>query len=216
MEEILDDFDHNPIKIDEDNLLKQIWLEPTATLSYILQNCPEKNVILFLVIGGISRAIDRASLKDMGDDLSTIYILTIAFVVGGLFGWMTYYISAWALSVTGKWLNGNALPASFRTVLAWSLVPTICTLFLLIPRVLIFGDDLFRSVPENPFPYFDTIYLSFAFAELIFGIWSLVILVQGIKLIQEFSTGRAILNLLLPIFVFIGIILILALFFSLF
>lgn len=216
MEDILDDFDRNPLKIDEDNLLRQIWLEPTATLSYILQNCPDKNVMLFLVIGGILRAINRASLKDMGDDFSTMTILLIALIMGGLFGWMSYYVYAWALSVTGKWIDGKALPTTFRTILAWAIIPSICTLFLLIPEVIIFGDDLFRSVPKNDFPYFDTIFLSFAVAEFVLGIWSLVILVQGIKLVQKFSTGRAILNLILPALVLIGFGLVLALFFSLF
>lgn len=216
MEDVLDDFDRNPLKIDEDNLLKKIWLEPTATLSYILQNCPQKNVLLFLVIGGILRVINRASMRDMGDDFSTITILGIALIVGGLFGWMSYYVYAWALSVTGKWLDGKTLPTTFRTILAWSLVPSICTLFLLVPEVIIFGDDLFKSVPENHFPYFDTIFLSFAVAEFVLGIWTLVILVQGIKLVQEFSTGRAILNLLLPGLVLIGFVLVIALFFSLF
>ena len=216
MENILDDFEEEPIinsDIDESTLLKDIWLRPTETLAYILKNCPEKYLTIFFVFGGIASSINRASNRDMGDTLSTTYVLIGAIIGGGLFGWISYYIYAWALSETGKWLDGRTKAITFRTIIGWSLIPSILGLVFLLPQILIFGDDLFRSVPEIDTTLTDTAWVVFAIINLILGIWSMFIMVKGIVLVQDFTTGKAILNMILPVLVILGIILILGLFF---
>jgi len=198
MEELQEIADVEASDINEDNLYKKIWFEPTATLRFILQYCPEKGVFPLLILGGIGRAIDRASMKNMGDDMSTFAVLGIAFFAGALLGWITYYIYAWGMSVTGKWLKGTAEPEKFRTIIAYSLIPSICALALVIPEVMIFGDELFRSEPIHDSIFQDIMLLVFAMTKIILGIWSLVILVKGISLIQNFTTGKAVLNMFLP------------------
>jgi len=198
IEKVLEETENLSSDINDDNLFVKIWLNPTDTLKYILKNCPEKYVIILLVLGGIVRAIDRASIKDMGDNMSTLSVLGITIIFGGLFGWIAYYIYAWALSVTGEWLNGKSDPSQFRTIIAWSLIPSICTLILLVPEVIIFGDDLFRSEPFNESLLNTISWIMFGVIEIILAIWTLVILVNGISLIQNFGIGKSILNMILP------------------
>lgn len=105
-EKVLDESEHVSIDINDNNLLTKIWLNPTDTLIYILENHPKKYVTILLVLGGIVRTIDRASNKDIGDNMSTVAVLGITIILGGLFGWITYFIYAWGMSVTGvmvKW-----------------------------------------------------------------------------------------------------------------
>ncbi|MEC3908579.1 YIP1 family protein [Tamlana sp. 2201CG12-4] len=142
-----EDFDKDYQKINQKELIYSIWNKPKLTLQYILERCPEKHVYVLLVLGGIVRAVSRASDKGMGDNMSTPYVLLLTFFLGGLLGWVSYYIYAWALSFTGGWLDGKAESDKFRTIIAWALVPSIASLILLIPEVIILGDDLFRSVP---------------------------------------------------------------------
>lgn len=196
---------HNQ-RIQEDNLLTQIWVKPKGTLAYILQSCPEKYVPVLLCLGGIVRAIDRASMKDAGDTMSTTSVLLSVVIGGGLFGWLTYYIYAWAMSVTGRWVNGHASPSNFRTVIAWALIPSITSLVLLVPEVLIFGDDLFKSEPINTSDFNNTMRIVFGIVEMTLGVWTLVIMVKGVSLIQNFTTGKSILNLILPGLLIIGLI----------
>lgn len=196
------------------NLLTHIWIKPKRTLAYILQNCPDKYVPILLGLGGIVRAIDRASIKDAGDTMSTSAIIISAIIGGGLFGWLTYYAYAWAMSVTGRWLKGSAPAASFRTVVAWALIPSIFSLLLLPPEVAIFGEDLFKSEPTNTSDFHDLTRAIFGVLELILSTWTLVILTKGISLIQNFTVGRSIINLLLPGMLFIGIIVVAALIFK--
>ena len=185
-------------QINENTLLESIWFQPTATLSYILKNNFTKYVTILLVLGGIARAIDRAATKNMGDTMDTWLVISIAVFTGGLFGWIGYYIYAWALSETGKWLDGKASSEKIRTVIAWSLVPAVVALLLIIPELVILGDDLFKS-EMGAYPQL-TIYVIYFFGilEIVLSIWSIVILVAGLKVVQSFGTGKAILNLILP------------------
>lgn len=194
--------------IGEDSLLGSIWLKPTATLQYILAHCPDKYVTGLLVLGGIARAIDRASQQNSGDKFSTVSLLLLAVTVGGLTGWITYYVYGWGMSATGRWLGGRASSEAFRTVLAWALVPTVVSLALVIPQAVIFGDDLFRSEPVDTSAFAENARLAFGIVEFGLAIWALVILVSGVRLLQGFSIGRALANILLPGLVIIGVLLV--------
>lgn len=187
--------------INENNLLLKIWVKPKATLIYILENCPNKFIIPLMILGGITRSIDRASAQNMGDKQSTFFILMIAIIVGGMFGWLSYYFYAWLLKVTGKWLGGIAEFEDFRTVIAWSLIPSICTLVLLVPELIIFGDDIFKSELSDPNLFSTLMLMVFGLLELTLGIWTLIIFIKGVALIQKFNIGKAILNMILPVFV---------------
>lgn len=194
--------------IDEKSLFFSIWLKPTNTLKHILSNYPEKYVTILIVLGSIIKALDKASTKDMGDRLETPYIIIMAIIAGALFGWISYYISAWAMSEAGIWLGGKAKPTQFRTVLAWASVPLIASGFLLILELFFFGDDVFKSEIQNIDSSTPYLWVFFGILELILGIWALVILVKGISLIQDFKTGKAILNMIFPGIIVILIILI--------
>jgi hypothetical protein len=201
--------DNNPVN--ESKLIYEIWIKPTQTLKYILNTCPEKYVTLFIVLGGITEAINKASNKNNGDNMSTMAVLSFAIIGGALFGWISYYLYAFFLSITGKWLNGRAEPQQFRTVLAWASVPTISSLLLLIPELLIFGDDLFRSELSNSELSYTLLYGIFSLIEMVLGIWTIIITVKGISIIQEFGIGKSILNLFLPALLLIGVVVVFAL-----
>lgn len=187
--------------INENNLLFKIWVKPKATLSYILENCPNKFIIPLMILGGITRSIDRASSQNMGDKQSTFFILMVAIIAGGMFGWLSYYFYAWLLQVTGKWLKGNANFEEFKTVIAWSMIPSICSLGLLIPELIVFGDDVFKSELSDPTMFSTLLLILFGLMELTLGIWTIIIFVKGVSLVQNFKTGKAILNMILPVFV---------------
>lgn len=184
--------------INEENLLTKIWFSPTATLTYILKNCPQKYVLVLFALGGIVRSVERGIDKEMGEKMSTFGVLGFAFVLGGLFGWITYYLYAWAISVSGNWMSGQAEPAALRTVIAWALVPTVCSLTLLIPQLFLFGDDLFRADALDMTFETSSLHFFFAILKISLSIWSVVILVKGISLVQNFGIGKSILNMMFP------------------
>jgi len=78
------------------------------------------------------------------------------------------------------------------------MIPAIAGLFLLIPGYMIFGEGLFSNTQEiYQFEYISS-YSGFKILYFILNLWSVIIFIKGIKIIQNFSTLRAIGNLFLP------------------
>lgn len=196
--------------ISNKTLVLGIWTKPKQTFEYILKQNPNKFVILLIVLGGIVSAIDRASTKGMGDKMSTASVLLFALIGGALFGWITYYLYAFFMSFTGKWIKGKAEAPQFRTVIAWSLIPSVASLILLIPELLVFGDDLFKSELSSNELWYVLLYSFFGLVELVLGIWTLIILVKGVSIIQDFGIGKSILNVLFPGILLLGLVALIA------
>lgn len=187
--------------INDNNIFTKIWISPRQVLKFINDNRYDKDVTVLLVLSGISRAFDRASMKNMGDNLSIWAILGLCIILGGLLGWISYYIYAALISWTGKWLNGKGNTTSILRILAYAMVPSIIALLFLIPQITIFGVEIFQTDGDiTSAGWASNIFFYGSMAiEVILGIWTLVFCVVGISEVQKLSIGMSILNLLLPL-----------------
>jgi hypothetical protein len=212
MEDILDDYNKD-LNLTDKDLFTKIWTSPRQVFKYINDKNYDKYVTLLLVLSGISRSFDRASLKNMGDKMSIWAILGLCIIAGGLLGWISYYIYAGLISWTGKWLKGQGNTSSILRILSYAMIPSIIALIFLIPQIGIYGVEIFKEEGDitsagwisNIFVY------GSMFLELVLGIWTIVFCVVGISEVQKLSIGKSILNLLLPLFVFIVPVLIIVL-----
>lgn len=185
------------------NPFLSIWSRPTKTLSFVLQNQPRKYINLLFVLGGIVKALDRA-LEKAGADSSFMELIFLPVILGAAFGWISYYLMAYFISIAGDWLKGKADTADYRTVLAWALLPSLLGALIFIPRWIIFYETAGPNAGEGQILNYIDAFLQFI--QIILGIWTFVIFVKGVKVIQNFSTLRALLNILLPVIVVLGII----------
>jgi len=177
------------------NVLVKIWLHPRATLRYILVHCPYKHVTQLFLLGGIARAVGRISGQHAADVSGRVLL---AATVGGAFGWLTFWAYAWGLSLTGQWPGGRATTALFRTVVAWALLPTVLSLLPTGLALDIQSENAFRrEVLDLPISS-ETQLLILASIQLLLAAWTVAIMLSGIQLVQGFSWGRAVLNMLLP------------------
>jgi hypothetical protein len=200
------------------DIFTKIWTSPRKVFRFINDTQYDKYVKVLLVLAGISRAFDRASMKDMGDNMSLLSIIGFSVLVGGLLGWISYYIYAALVSWTGKWLKGQGNTSSILRILSYAMTPAIFSLIFLIPQIGIYGNEMFKSDGDiisagliaNIFVYSSII------IELILGIWTMVLCIIGISEVQKISIGKSILNLFLPIIVILIPIILFALLFRLF
>lgn len=192
------------------NLLRKIWLEPQATLRYVLARCPDEYVTRLFILGGIARAVGRAAGHYPGSKLSVAASLVFALVGGSISGMVTYTAYAWAMRLLGGWLGGKASSNQFKTVLGWALVPAATALLLLLPALAIQSGEL--PIPKLTWLP-NTLLIGCGLAEIVLGSWSTIILVQGVALIQGFTLSRALANVLLPGTVLLGTILLIATFY---
>ncbi len=186
-------------------IFNHIWTSPRSVFTFINNKHYDKYVVILLVLSGISRALDRAVAKDMGDKLSLGVILAICIIAGGLFGWVSSYFYAALISGTGKWLKGEGNTQSILNVLSYAMIPSILAMLLIIPQLTIYGVEIFKSEGDitSAGGLSNVIFYLSALFEVILGIWTLALCVIGISEVQKLSIGYSILNLLLPVFVII-------------
>jgi len=217
MEEILDN-NNESINLTDKDLFIKIWTTPRQVFKYINDNHYEKYVTVLLVLSGISRSFDRASIKNMGDKMSIWAILGLCIILGGLLGWISYYIYAALVSWTGKWLKGQGDTSSILRILSYAMIPSIIALLFLIPQIGIYGVEIFKEDGDITSASWISNILVYGsmFLEVVLGIWTLIFCVVGISEVQKLSIGKSILNLLLPILVILVPILIIVLLFNAF
>jgi hypothetical protein len=212
MEDVLDEYDKDLILTDKD-IFTKIWTSPRQVFKYINDKHYDKYATLLLVLSGIYRSFGRASLKNMGDKMSIWAILGLCIIAGGLMGWIFYYMYAGLISWTGKWLKGQGDTSSILRILSYAMVPSIIALIFLLPQIGIYGVEIFKEDGDiNSAGWISNIFVyGSMFLELVLGVWTMVLCVVGISEVQKLSIRKSILNLLLPLFVIIVPVLIIAL-----
>ena len=177
-----------------------IWTQPRLTMRMVLDSDPTRMVLLLAMIGGFANALDRASVQSGGDVMSVPVIFAIAAIGGPIFGLIQLYLGGLLVRWTGGWIGGKGSPEGIRAAIAWPNVPLIWALLLWIPELLLYGDEMFRSVTprmeENWLPA-----LVFGAAEMTIGVWTIVIFVICLSEVQGFSVWRALGNAVLSVLV---------------
>ena len=216
-ENVLDDFieevDERPEVLTDSQIFSLIWTSPKQVFRFLDSYQYEKHTTVLLVLAGISRAFDRASMQDMGDKMGITSLVITCIVAGALFGWISYYIYAAAVSWTGSWLGGKGDTKRLLRVMAYAMIPAIVALFFLIPQIAVYGEAMFQSngditsasIAENILVY-GSLLIEFSLA-----LWAFVLTVIAVSVVQELSIGKSIVNLLLPVIVLVVPILLIAL-----
>lgn len=181
--------------------------QPKETFKYIFNHRAKESVFLFFVLAGIAKAVSKFLDEELVNSPFDVGHLVIRIILGGALGWIFYYIIAWFLEVAGGLLKGKATVSQYKRVLAWSLIPVIISLFILIPQFFIFGAGSNSAIWENGFSMSSTGLIFFNVLISILDLWALLILVIGVVFIQNFSIGRAILNIVLPAILIGGVVL---------
>lgn len=187
-----------------------MWTRPRATVRQLVETRPEHAVLGLAALGGVTQALDRASSRNLGDELGLGAIFLSAAVAGPIGGIITLYLFGWLLSIAGRWLGGDAAPCHVRTAMAWGNLPNVTGLLLWLPALALIGQEMFTSsTPQlDTQPLLALFLLPVGLAWVALAIWSLVLFLQGLGEVHGFSAWRAlgsmflaVLLLLAPIFV---------------
>jgi hypothetical protein len=204
MQDFLDSLNEE-VQLTDKQVFTEIWTNPRMVFKYINENRYEKYMTALLFLAGVSSSINRATLKNMGDKSELLSIIGLSIVLGGLFGWISYYIYSAMLSWTGKWLDGEGNTKSILRVLSHAMLPSIISILFLIPQIGVYGNEIFKSngdissagIIPNILVY------SCMAVDAVLGLWTMVLCVLAISEVQKLSIGKSILNLLLPILIIV-------------
>jgi len=201
MESNFEEFDHNEIALSDKDIFTKIWMSPREVFKYINDTRYAKFTTLLLILGGITSALNNATSRNMGDLLPLWGVLMACVIGGAVFGWLYFYVYAALMSWTGKWLKGVGNTRSLFRMMSYALIPSLVVLITFILRVVLFGNKEFqRNVDlfDNGF-LTTSVYAVTAFIEIAIGVWTLVILVIGISILNLILPGLLLIAVLIPI-----------------
>ena len=187
-------------------IFTKIWTSPKKVFTYVVDNGYDKYATYILILVSVLGSFNNAIAKSLGGDMNLFALTLLSVFVGGLFGYFSYYIYAALLSWTGNMLGGEAGTGSIIDIVAYAMIPAIIAALLLTIQIILFGTEIFETYGE--FSQWEligkTILSGTSFAQAILNTWSLVLLVVGLSVAQNFSIGKAILNVIMP-FLVIGL-----------
>lgn len=183
-----------------------IWLKPKKTIEKIVDTNPENSVEFLAVFSGISQALNRASLRNVGDNLDLPTILSTVAIAGAIGGIIGLYVYAALIKWTGKWIGGRATAVNLRAALAWSSVPSVCGLLLWVVALPLFGKEMFTSETPTIDGNLLLINLSLILALIgvVIGIWRIIICLHCLGQVQGFSAWKALANVIIAFSVVLG------------
>jgi hypothetical protein len=124
--------------------------------------------VMFVAALAAALATERALFEDVGG----LDYLVLAFVVGGAYATIAYWVLGWALGFASDRLGGGASRRLVRHTLAYALVPVAAGL-----------------VPALVYPPL----------LAAFGVWSLLLLVEGLRTVNTWAATRAALAALIAV-----------------
>jgi len=172
-----------------------MWLRPRATVRYLIENDPDRQLPLLAMLNGIIFAFSRLSPPESAKNSIAYFFGTVtgAIVGGAIIGLVWLYLAPPVLSWVGRKLGGCGTSSDVRTAWAWSGIPTVWGGFLLIPQLTIVGFMVaipevsdFESYPLLLLPLFGLALLTAALR-----IWGVVVFLHSLAEAHDFSIWRA-------------------------
>lgn len=193
-----------------------ILTKPKETIQAIVEFNPNYHLLLLSMIYGFSALLGLAQNLKLGEKLDFISIIIPAIILAPLWGYIAFSVSSWFVFFTGKWIGGKAPFKHIRAVAAWSNVPAIVSAFMWLLLLFIFGHGIFQDFATKPELSAAQVWTVFSimFVQLIASIWSLVIYINALAQVQQFSILRAISNIILSFLVVLAIIVLFSLIFK--
>lgn len=179
---------------------RTIWLHPRETVRRIIAVDPKLDVLLLVCLAGIGQMLDRASHHNLGDQMPTAMIVCVTITLGPLGGLFSLWLGSHLLCLSGAWMGSIGDRENLKTAMAWASVPSLLAWSFWIPKLVVFGPELFtKETPRlDSQPILLVAFFAVTFAEIVLSVWSLVLFCNTIAEVQGFrSAWRGLGNILL-------------------
>lgn len=182
-----------------------MWVRPRQTIRALIEYNPSYLFPLLCMIYGFPLLLQMAQNFSLGDRFSMGGIL-IGALVGAIFvGMIGINIASALFYWTGKWIGGQGSFQTIKAAVAWSNVPNLVNIALWVINMATFGKRIFmRAFVESPFVGGELAVVFFvSVAQVIIGIWGFIIALKALGEVQGFSAWKALLNMLIPFFIIV-------------
>jgi hypothetical protein len=148
-----------------------------------------EQVLLIVLLGGIAYALASPTAAHLMDntDYDGLLMAVWAFLAGGIVGVFSYFTLGGLLFLAVKAFGSQGSYRRARHVLAFACVPLALSLVLLPVKLAIYGEDIFRTGGSDR----GNGLIAFSVLELAFVVWTLVLLVAGVRAVHGWTWARA-------------------------
>jgi hypothetical protein len=147
-------------------------------------------VLLLVLLAGMAAVLATPTAGALLDkpDYDALLVAVWAFVAGGIYGAVGYFLFGFALYFGARLLGSLGDFRRERQLVGFALAPLALSLLVLLPvRLALYGGDTFReSGPDEGTG--ETVLLVL---QLAFVVWSLVLLALGVKVVHGWSWPRS-------------------------
>lgn len=201
--EHFDEFEPKVAPVADNDIILTVLTNPKKAFEFIHHYRYEHYMKLLLVLAGISNAFDRAVSSNSGDKMSLAGVIFMSVLIGGLLGWISFYIYAALIRWTGSWIKGKATIDDVLRIIAYAYVPSIFTMVFMIFQIIVLGNAYFQSTTDITSYDLVTqiIFYGCTIIQMALVVWTMVLMVIGVAEAQKFTLGKAFLNVLLPLLI---------------
>ncbi len=173
-----------------------IWTKPRATIAQIVQEKPNRSLWVLAFIYGFCTLFSLFQSVALGNAVHPLGIVVLGLIFAPLYGYVNFSVWSWVVFLTGKWFKGQGTFKTVRASYAWSCVPILFNIPLWLLMVVLFGHQLFMNFPDAAQMSNSQVFLLFVIliAKVTLAIWSLVIFLNALAEVQNYSMVRAIFN----------------------
>lgn len=168
-----------------------MWNQPRSTIRAIVHSKPAYGVFYLAAVYALQSFFFYANWWSLGLNAHYHLWMTLGVILSPIIGIVWLYFQGLIYSISGRLLKGAASPAHLRSAVAWSTIPYSITLLMWLFLIFASAENVFIQDAGGPSSLFVNL------IAMIVGIWSLVLLIQSLREVQQFSVGRSILNVLL-------------------
>lgn len=168
-----------------------MWSQPRSTIRAIAHSKPFYGVYYLATIYALQSFFFYANWWSVGLSAHYSLVLVLGAILSPLVGLVWLYILGLIFSLTGRLLKGKAPAAHLRASIAWSMIPYSISLLMWLVLIFLGGGHAFIQDSGGASSIFVNL------ITLIVSIWSLVLLIQSIREIQQFTLSRSIFNVVL-------------------
>ena len=147
-------------------------------------------LLLVIWLAGIASVLATPTAADILDDpdYDTVLLAVWAFIAGGLYGFVGYFVLGFAIYFGVRLLGSLGTFRRARQTVGFALVPLAASLFLLLPlRLAVYGGDTFRGGGADE----GSGERALLVLQLAFAAWSLALVVVGIRVTHGWTWLRA-------------------------
>jgi hypothetical protein len=148
-----------------------------------------EQVLLIVMLAGIASVLSTSAAGRLVDssDYDGLLVAVWAFLAGSLYGVVAYFLFGGFLYWGSRLLGSQGTYRRSRHVLAFAAVPLAVSLLVWPVKLVLYGEDLFRSGGSDS----GTGGQVFAGIDLAFVVWSVALLLIGVRSVHGWSWARA-------------------------